>query len=262
LTLLAILSVSAGEEEHELKDEPHSADPTPGEDATPSADDLEKRYLRPARRNLVLATTFTVISGIVTLALTAAADNPGPLIVEGMLLALVWALAVLWSGERHLDLARALVDHGHTAPALRRLKHLQKGGGRFSDEATYLVAKVYDQNGERKLALASYREYLDVYDTRNPLKTRGSWINEAAVRAEELEAEGIRAPDRSLEVQAQATGKPELRCPFCKDDIGEEALSAECGDCATPHHLACYEEQGGCAVYGCRSNTLKTKVRE
>lgn len=208
-----------------------------------------------------MAATLTVITGLATAVMTALLDTPGPLIAEAMLLAVVWTLAVVWSGERRLRLARALVDHNHTAPALRRLKELQKGQGRFSDEATFLVAKVYDQAGKTKLALASYQEYLKLYDTRNPLKTRGAWINEAKVRAEELEAE-LGAPSQPLAVQAHATGKPELRCPFCKDDLGEEALSAECGDCGTPHHVACYEEQGGCALYGCRSNTLKTKVRE
>ena len=49
-------------------------------------------------------------------------------------------------------------------------------------------------------------------------------------------------------------------CPFCRERVTTAALRAECADCATPHHLACYEEQGGCSIYGCTSRTVKARA--
>jgi hypothetical protein len=122
----------------------------------PTPEELETKLLRPGRFGVTAAGVFTLLSVLVTAILTAELDHPGALVVEGMLLGVVWTLAVLRSAQGHLALARALVDHGHSDPALRQLKMLQKGKGRYSEEATYLVAKVYDQQGALKLALASY----------------------------------------------------------------------------------------------------------
>jgi len=41
-------------------------------------------------------------------------------------------------------------------------------------------------------------------------------------------------------------------CPYCRgavDDSGSTALF--CPACGTPHHADCYEENGGCSVFGC-----------
>ena len=38
-------------------------------------------------------------------------------------------------------------------------------------------------------------------------------------------------------------------CPYCRSELDEQAL--ECPGCGTPHHPECFEENGGCTVFGC-----------
>jgi hypothetical protein len=41
-------------------------------------------------------------------------------------------------------------------------------------------------------------------------------------------------------------------CPYCRDTIGESVVWVRlCPSCSTPHHTACFEENGGCTVFGC-----------
>jgi len=49
-----------------------------------------------------------------------------------------------------------------------------------------------------------------------------------------------------------------LTCPFCRTPIGEEAPLARCESCGTPYHPSCFEESGGCAVYGCANLTARS----
>jgi TM2 domain-containing membrane protein YozV len=39
-------------------------------------------------------------------------------------------------------------------------------------------------------------------------------------------------------------------CPYCRGPIGA-GESFECSGCGTPHHQDCYQENGGCTVFGC-----------
>ena len=42
-------------------------------------------------------------------------------------------------------------------------------------------------------------------------------------------------------------------CPYCRGEI--EATPEQelvCEGCGTQHHRDCYEENGGCTVFGCR----------
>lgn len=39
------------------------------------------------------------------------------------------------------------------------------------------------------------------------------------------------------------------RCPYCHGPAGGEPQ--RCPACATQHHRGCWEEQGGCSVFGC-----------
>jgi len=42
-------------------------------------------------------------------------------------------------------------------------------------------------------------------------------------------------------------------CPYCRapfDAVNGEAT--QCEGCGTPHHADCYQENGGCTVFGCR----------
>lgn len=38
-------------------------------------------------------------------------------------------------------------------------------------------------------------------------------------------------------------------CPYCRTEIEDAPL--ECPGCGTPHHSECFEENGGCTVFGC-----------
>jgi hypothetical protein len=41
-----------------------------------------------------------------------------------------------------------------------------------------------------------------------------------------------------------------MRCPYCRDEI-EAGAEYFCPSCHTPHHQKCWEENGGCTVWGC-----------
>lgn len=40
-------------------------------------------------------------------------------------------------------------------------------------------------------------------------------------------------------------------CPYCRAPIGDETEILVCSGCGTPHHGDCFEENGGCTVFGC-----------
>lgn len=162
------------------------------------------------------------------------------------------ATGVLREGQ-DLVLAEQLLEHGHYEAAIRRLKKHQE-----HDQASWLIALAYDRQGATELALESYREYLRRHEDE------GVWKVEARVRLRELEARPSAPSEPGVVVQAEPAREPRLaaHCPFCKDALLPDAPSAECAACGTPHHLGCYEEQRGCAVYGCKSHKARARVQE
>ena len=40
-------------------------------------------------------------------------------------------------------------------------------------------------------------------------------------------------------------------CPYCRAQIGQDDPSLACEGCGTLHHADCYEENGGCTIFGC-----------
>jgi TM2 domain-containing membrane protein YozV len=43
-----------------------------------------------------------------------------------------------------------------------------------------------------------------------------------------------------------------LVCPYCRTEVGlGEPGVTLCKGCSTPHHADCYEENGGCTIFGC-----------
>lgn len=43
-----------------------------------------------------------------------------------------------------------------------------------------------------------------------------------------------------------------LTCPYCRTPLEAEESSKTCEGCGTPHHAECYEENGGCTLFGCK----------
>jgi Uncharacterised protein family UPF0547 len=44
---------------------------------------------------------------------------------------------------------------------------------------------------------------------------------------------------------------PAICCPYCLHPIQSWPPTQDCPACQTPHHQECWDELGGCAVYGC-----------
>lgn len=40
-------------------------------------------------------------------------------------------------------------------------------------------------------------------------------------------------------------------CPYCRGPLLAEEPVTECEGCGTRHHTECYEENGGCTIFGC-----------
>lgn len=91
------------------------------------------------------------------------------------------------------------------------------------------------------------------------LHVRDGWLVAAIRKVESLEVQSL------LELMARLAGSfddlvllngrvRELdvsarRCPFCHDALDAETTS--CGACETIHHTACWDENGGCTIFGC-----------
>jgi hypothetical protein len=51
-------------------------------------------------------------------------------------------------------------------------------------------------------------------------------------------------------VQPQSPGQS-AACAICLSPIGAEEAKTACPECRTEYHAECWQENGGCAVYGC-----------
>src|SRR5512133_158344 len=40
-------------------------------------------------------------------------------------------------------------------------------------------------------------------------------------------------------------------CPYCRAEVAGGDNRIDCPGCATPHHQDCFDENGGCTVFGC-----------
>jgi hypothetical protein len=66
------------------------------------------------------------------------------------------------------------------------------------------------------------------------------------------EIEARHAAPPQIAVQPTAPSKTGRVCPYCKDAIPDAVVHIECATCSTWHHATCFEENGGCSVFGCR----------
>ncbi len=42
-----------------------------------------------------------------------------------------------------------------------------------------------------------------------------------------------------------------ITCPYCRSPFESGEEQTVCEGCETPHHADCYQENGGCTVFGC-----------
>lgn len=42
-----------------------------------------------------------------------------------------------------------------------------------------------------------------------------------------------------------------VACPYCRANIADADPSVTCEACGTVHHADCYQENGGCTIFGC-----------
>jgi tetratricopeptide (TPR) repeat protein len=202
---------------------------------------------RAARLNAAAVTLLYALAFVAFVALAMALNPPLALVGTASALLAGAAVANRTLVKRRLGSARSLVERGEWNLAISDLKELQAlRRGAVADEATYLVALAYDRQGALKLALECYRLYLSCFP-------RGVWRVEAKVRFDELEAAGPPVKARAVAVQTT--------CPYCKADLLPDSPVVECAACGTAHHAGCYEEQRGCAVYGCESKTARARVQ-
>ena len=60
---------------------------------------------------------------------------------------------------------------------------------------------------------------------------------------------------RSSKLKVVTETGPAKHCPFCKDGFAAgEDDSVECPSCGAASHLNCWEQNRGCAVFGCRGH--------
>lgn len=61
-------------------------------------------------------------------------------------------------------------------------------------------------------------------------------------------------------IRGQATKKETGKsCPYCRFPIKERDEVVACGECGTPHHEDCWDDNGGCAVQECAGFTAQAK---
>jgi hypothetical protein len=58
-------------------------------------------------------------------------------------------------------------------------------------------------------------------------------------------------PPAALPIK-QAPRATDRTCPYCKDSLDERSVHIECATCSAWHHATCFEENQGCAVFGCK----------
>jgi hypothetical protein len=66
-------------------------------------------------------------------------------------------------------------------------------------------------------------------------------------------------PTAAPRTPAAAVGKV---CPYCRFPIKAGEPVQICPSCGEPHHLDCWQENGGCTVYGCRSSPAMAGVAQ
>jgi len=57
-------------------------------------------------------------------------------------------------------------------------------------------------------------------------------------------------------------GSEAVRCPFCHAGLGDPSEpEVACETCRTLHHAGCFDEAGGCTVFGCEGRAARRQLR-
>ncbi|HEY5534979.1 MAG TPA: RING finger protein [Ignavibacteria bacterium] len=64
------------------------------------------------------------------------------------------------------------------------------------------------------------------------------------------------------EINIENKSNKKNKCPYCQSFIKQEADTIFCSNCGTPHHIECWEENGGCTTYGCKENPVMQNKQE
>lgn len=72
-----------------------------------------------------------------------------------------------------------------------------------------------------------------------------------ARRAAEAKTPPSKPPSARNTPEASSSPAHAGKCPFCQSMMKTGTAQVRCPLCDTPHHADCWEENGGCAVYGC-----------
>jgi hypothetical protein len=64
---------------------------------------------------------------------------------------------------------------------------------------------------------------------------------------------GVGAPDAGLAPAPGSSAAGGANCPICQTPIAAHEVSTVCPSCQQVHHKECWDEIGGCAIYGCKS---------
>ena len=139
------------------------------------------------------------------------------------------------------------------APAYETGQHCMSCGGDL--QGLLAEAKQREEEERQQAEAAAQLEAAKsfVADARNA----GTGLGEIYISLvdagwpQEQAHELVRPPEA---LATAASLPPGSTCPYCQHAIKHLARFVQCPVCGIPHHKQCWEENGGCAVYGCRGD--------
>src|SRR5437879_5343085 len=66
-------------------------------------------------------------------------------------------------------------------------------------------------------------------------------------------AAGVGAAVTPMSITDNHANSTGATCPICQTPIAVHETSKSCPECGEVHHQECWDEIGGCAIYGCKA---------